>query len=540
MNVIEKSSEGLSRTFEVVFPADDLQARLEAKIEEIRPEVRLKGFRPGKVPSSHIRKMFGDSIMGDLLNELVPESTQKTLDERNLRPASQPEIEVKSDAKEVTSGKTDFSFEIRLEVMPEFETSDPASIKVERPVADVEDSEMDEQLNQLAEQSREFAPKKGGAKAKAAEGDVVVIDFVGKIDGEAFEGGSAEDARVAIGDGAFIPGFEEQLVGAKTGEERALNVSFPDDYQAEALAGKAAVFEVNVKGIESPQDAKVDDELAKRLGLEDLDSLKDVIRKRIEGEHAGQSRMKVKRAVLDQLDAAHSFDLPPKMVDAEFENIWREVSAAMEQGQLEEEDQGKSEDELKSEYREIAERRVRLGLVLAEMGRNNNIDVTQEELSRAVNQEAMRYPGQERQVVEFYQQNPGAIAQLRAPIYEEKVVDYILELADVTEVTVSKDALYADDDEAPAPKKKAAAKKKAPAKKAAAKKAPAKKAPAKKAAAKKDDTAAKKAPAKKAAAKKPAAKKTAAKADTAKKAPAKKAAAKKAPAKKKPAAKKDA
>lgn len=540
MNVIEKASEGLSRTFEVVFPADDLQARLEAKIEEIRPEVRLKGFRPGKVPSSHIRKMFGDSIMGDLLNELVPETTQKTLDERKLRPASQPEIEVKSDAKDVTTGKSDFSFEIRLEVMPEFETSDPAAIKVERPVAEVTDAEMDEQLTQLAEQSREFAPKKGGAKAKAAEGDVVVIDFLGKIDGEAFEGGAAEDARVAIGDGAFIPGFEEQLVGAKADEERELNVNFPDDYQAANLAGKAAVFEVKVKGVESPQDAKIDDELAKRLGLEDLDSLKDVIRKRIEGEHGNQSRMKVKRAVLDQLDSTHSFDLPPKMVDAEFDNIWREVSHAMEHGHLEEEDQGKSEDDLKSEYREIAERRVRLGLVLAEMGRANNIDVTQEELSRAVNQEAMRYPGQERQVVEFYQQNPGAIAQLRAPIYEEKVVDYILELAEVTEVTVSREALYADDDEAPA-KKKPAAKKKAPAKKAAAKKAPAKKAAAKKSDAKSDDTA-KKTTAKKPAAKKAPAKKAATKkADTtAKKAPAKKAPAKKAPAKKKAAAKKDA
>jgi trigger factor len=523
MNVTEKASEGLSRTFEIVFPVDDLQARLDAKIEEIRPEVRLKGFRPGKVPVSHIRKMFGESIMGDLLNELVPETTQKTLTDNNLRPASQPEIDVKSDAKDVTSGKSDFLFEIRLEVMPDFEPSDPAKLKVVRPVAAVEAGELDEALEKLANESRDYSPKKGGAKAKAADGDVVVIDFVGKIDGEVFEGGSAEDSRVAIGDGAFIPGFEEQLIGAKAGEERELNVDFPADYQAEALAGKAAVFDVTVKGIESPKDAKIDDDLAKRLGLENLDGLKDALTKRFEGEHAAQSRMKVKRAVLDQLDDEHGFDLPPKMVDAEFQNIWREIQHALEHGHLEDEDKDKSEDELKAEYGVIAERRVRLGLVLAEIGRRNNIDVTQEELSKAVNQEAMRYPGQERQVVEFYSKNPDAISQIRAPLYEEKVVDYILELADVTDETVSKEALYTDEDEAPA-KKKPAAKKKAPAKKAAAKKAPAKKAAAEKKPAK--ETAAKKAPAKKAAAKKAPAKKAPAKKPAAKKPAAKKAAAK--------------
>ncbi|RKR03021.1 trigger factor [Maricaulis maris] len=517
MNVIEKATEGLSRTYEIVIPADDLQARLAAKIEEIRPEVRLKGFRPGKVPTSHIRKMFGESIMGDLLNELVPETTQKTLDEKKLRPASQPDISVTSEAKDVLGGKADFVFEIALEIMPDFEPADPSKLSVTRPVAEVEDAEVNEALERLAGESREFAAKKGGKNAKAEDGDVVVVDFVGKLDGEVFEGGSAEDARVAIGDGAFIPGFEEQLLGAKVGEERVLNVTFPDDYQAAQLAGKAATFDVTVKGLEAPQEAKVDDELAKRLGLENLDSLKDALKKRFAGEHAQQSRMKVKRDLLDKLDAEHKFDLPPKMVEAEFENIWREVAHAIEHDHLEEEDKNKSEDELKSEYREIAERRVRLGLVLAEIGRRNNIDVTQEELSRAINQEAVKYPGQERQVVEFYQKNPNAVAQMRAPIYEEKVVDYILELAEVTETTVSKEALYADEDEAPAK----------PAKKAAAKKAPAKKAPAKKTAAKADDdkpAAKKKAPAKKtadkdeAAAKKPAAKK---------KAPAKKAAAKK-------------
>ncbi|WP_417497771.1 trigger factor [Maricaulis sp.] len=493
MNVTEKAAEGLSRTYEIVFAADDLQARLDAKIQEIRPEVRLKGFRPGKVPTSHIRRMFGESIMGDMLNELVPETTQKTLDERKLRPASQPEINVVSDAKDVTSGKSDFVFEISLEIMPEFEPADASKLKVSRPVIEVSDEEVDDALAKLADESREFAPKKGKA-AKAENGDIVVIDFVGKIDGVAFEGGSAEDSRVGLGDGAFIPGFEEQLVGAKAGEERTVTVTFPAEYQAKHLAGKEAVFDVTVKAVEAPQDSKIDDELAKRLGLSDLDALKDALKKRFAGEHAAQSRLKVKRAVLDQLDAAHDFDLPPKMLEAEFENIWREVAHAIEHGHLEDEDKDKSEDELKAEYRGIAERRVRLGLVLAEIGNRNKLDVTQEELSRAINQEAMRYPGQERQVVEFYQKNPGAVAQVRAPIYEEKVVDYILELADVTDVPVTREALYADDDEAPA------------AKPAAKKKAPAKKKAAPKAAAKADDKpAAKKAPAKK----KPAAKKDA-------------------------------
>ena len=493
MNVTEKASEGLSRTYEIVFAADDLQARLDAKIEEIRPEVRLKGFRPGKVPNSHIRRLFGESIMGDLLNELVPETTQKTLEERKLRPASQPEISVTSEAKDVTKGKSDFVFEISLEVMPDFEPADPSKLTITRPVAEVSDEEVNEALGKLADESREFAPKKGKA-AKAETGDIVVIDFVGKIDGVAFDGGSAEDSRVGLGDGAFIPGFEDQLLGAKVGEDRTVTVTFPADYQAKQLAGKEAVFDVKVKGVEVSQDAKIDDELAKRLGLENLEGLKDALKKRFATEHAAQSRMKVKRAVLDQLDAVHAFDLPPKMVAAEFDNIWKEVAHAIEHGHLEEDDKDKSEDELKAEYRTIAERRVRLGLVLAEIGNRNKLDVTQEELSRAINREAMNYPGQERQVVEFYQKNPGAVAQVRAPIYEEKVVDYILELASVSEVTVSKEALYADDDETPAAK---------PAKKAAAKKPAAKKAPAKKAEAKADAPAAKKAPAKK----KPAAKK---------------------------------
>jgi trigger factor len=492
MNVQEKSAEGLSRTFEVVVPAADLEKKLAAKIEEIRPEVRLKGFRPGKVPAGHIRKMFGASIMGDILQEIVPEATQKTLDDRNLRPASQPNIEVKSDADDVLKKGSDFAFQIAVEVMPEFEPVDPKTLSVTRPTAPVGDDQVEEALGELARQAQAYEPK--AKTAKAADGDKLVIDFVGMIDGDAFDGGTAEDAELVIGSGQFIPGFEDQLVGTKAGDKLDVKVTFPEAYQAAHLAGKAAVFATTVKEIQAPAESKIDDSLAERLGLESLQSLKDLLVKRFETEHAQASRMKVKRSLLDQLDVAHEgIDLPGRMVEQEFESIWREVEQAIKSGELDDEDKEKSEDELKADYRKIAERRVRLGLVLAEIGRKAKVDVTQEEIARAVNQEAGRYPGQERQVVEFYQKNPGALQSLRAPIYEEKVVDYILELADVSEVEITREALFSDEDQAPA--QKAPAKKKAAPKKAAAKadadegaeNAPAKKkAPAKKAAAKKD------------------------------------------------------
>ena len=516
MQVTEKAAEGLSRTFEIVIPSKDLQARLDAKINEIRPQVRLKGFRPGKVPAAHIKKVFGESILGDLLNdELLPQTIDSTLKERSIEPASQPRVEIKSDPKELVSG-ADFSFQIELDIMPSFDAPDPKKLKITRPVAEVEDAQIDEALAELAKESRAFEEKKG-KNAKAEDGDAVVVDFVGKLDGEVFEGGSAEDARVVIGDGAFIPGFEEQLKGAKKGDQIELKVTFPKEYQAQNLAGRDAVFETTVKAVEAPAESKIDDELAKRLGLESLESLKDALKQRFEREHAAQSRMRAKRALLDALDVDKEFDLPASMVNAEFDNIWREVSHAIEHGHLDDEDKDKSEDELKAEYRTIAERRVRLGLVLAKIGQGSGVEVTQEEIARAINQEAQRYPGQEQQVVEFYTKNPNAVAQVRAPIYEEKVVDYVLELAEVKDAKVSREALFSDEDDILSGAKKPAGKK-AAAKKAPAKKAADKKAPAKKAAAKADaKPAAKKAPAKKADTKKPAAKKAPAKKTAAKK-----------------------
>lgn len=442
MEVTETKSEGLSRSFTIRIPADVLSDKLDAKIAEIRPQMQLKGFRPGKVPTSHVKKMYGKSIMGDIIQEVVTSSSQEALDERSLRPAQQPDIKLDGDIEKIAAGAEDLAYSMNVEVMPDFETADITVIEVDRPVAEVTDAQVDESIGKLAEQNKKYEPR--GKTAKARDGDAVVIDFVGKIDGVAFEGGAAEGQTIVIGEGRFIPGFEEQLVGVKAGQETELNVSFPDDYPSEDLKGKAAVFEVKVEEVRAPAAPEIDDDFAKNFGLEDLEALKKVIREQIESEHASLSRGKVKRSLLDRLDELHSFELPKGMVEAEFSQIWSQFERERDADRLDEEDKGKSEEELKKEYHDISERRVRLGLVLAEIGRKADVKVTEAEVARALNQEASRYPGQERQIIEFYQKQPGAMAQLRAPIYEEKVVDYILERAKVNEITVSRDELEAE------------------------------------------------------------------------------------------------
>ncbi|WP_296816512.1 trigger factor [Brevundimonas sp.] len=445
MQVVEKSAEGLSRVIAVTIPQDDLNARLDAKIAEIQPQMKLKGFRPGKVPASHVRKMFGRELMGEIINDQVNESSQKALDEAKVRPAAPAEIKPTSDMDEVVAGKADLSYEMSLEVMPDFTPVDPKTLKLTRPTYAPTEAEVDEAVNELASQNKSFEDK-GGKAPKAAEGDQVIIDFVGKIDGEAFEGGSATDAPLVIGSGQFIPGFEDQLKGAKVGDEKKVEVTFPEDYGAAHLAGKAATFDVTVKSVKAPKASKADEDFAKAIGLESLDKLKELVRQNLEQQHQRQSRFKLKRALLDALDTGHDFPLPPRMVDAEFEGIWRQVEADKNAGRGAPEDEGKSEDDLKAEYRKIAERRVRLGLVLAELGRGANVTVSDQELSNAIMNEARNYPGQERQVLDFYRQNPNAAAQLRAPIYEEKVCDWIFDQATVTETSVDREELYKDDD----------------------------------------------------------------------------------------------
>ena len=445
MQVVEKSNEGLSRVLEVVIPAKDLTDRLEAKIKEIGPRLKLKGFRPGKVPTAHVRRMYGKDLMNEIVQETLSQTSQKALDEAKIRPAASPDVTLSSDFDKVIDGQADLSYQMAIEVMPEFEPVDAKTLELKRPVHAPSDEDVDAALKEILAQSRTYEAK-GGKAPKAADGDMVVIDFVGSVDGVEFEGGKGEDAELVIGSGRFIPGFEEQLKGAKKGAEVTVEVTFPEDYPVDTLKGKAAKFAVTVKDIKAAKDAEADDALAERLGLENLDALKAALKSQIEQQHGQASRFKAKRALLDILDEKHSFPLPPRMVEAEFQTIWQQVQAERAAGELSDEDKEKTEEQLEAEYRKIAERRVRLGLVLAEIGRRHEVAVTDEEMNRALVAEARKYPGQEREVFEFFRQNPQAAGQLRAPVYEEKVVDLILATAKVTDTPVSKDELYEEDD----------------------------------------------------------------------------------------------
>lgn len=441
MQLTEAQSEGLLRVYHVVIPAAELQQQLQAKIMEVQPRVRINGFRPGKVPASHIRKVYGPGMMQDIINEQVQKSTQGALEKANVRPASEPQLDLKSDIKDVQSGKADLTFDLRIEVMPEFEPTDPSTLSLARPIAPVEDVQVEDALNSIVQANRSYETKDG----PAADGDQVIIDFVGKIDGEAFQGGTAEKAPLVLGSKQFIPGFEEQLAGVKAGDERELNITFPEDYGASQYAGKAAVFEVKVHEVKAPKDSAADDAFAKQMGFEKIDEVRDALRQRIEADHAQQSRAKAKRALFDLLDAQHSFELPPGMVENEFNQIWRQIESDRDAGRLEPEEAEKPIEDLQAEYRRIAERRVRLGLVLAEIGRKNKVEVSDQEVAQALQQQARNFPGRERQVYELYQKNPSMLAQIRAPLYEEKVVDFILELAKVKNETVTREELFAED-----------------------------------------------------------------------------------------------
>jgi len=437
MNVTETKSEGLSREFRVTIPKGELAAKLNDKITEMQPKMSLKGFRPGKVPAAHIKKMYGKSIMGDIVNDLVNESSTKALEEKSLRPASRPSIHLDVAADAVVAGEADLDYHMHVEVMPDFEPTDVTALTIERLVSEPSEDEINDSLKRLAENNKSYATKEG----KAEKDDQVVIDFVGSIDGVKFDGGAAEDMPLVIGSGRFIPGFEDQLIGASAGDEVNVNVTFPEEYQVDTLKGKPALFEVKVKEVKGPKETEIGDEFAATLGLENLDALKGALKNQLSGDLNFATRQQVKRVLLDALDERHSFDLPPLMVKAEFEQIWAQFEQEKKADRLSDEDKGKSDEELKGEYQKIAERRVRLGLVLAEIGRRANVQVTNEELSQVLRQEAQRYPGQERQVIDFYRQNPGALSQLQAPIYEEKVVDYILSKATVNDKTVTREEL---------------------------------------------------------------------------------------------------
>lgn len=443
MQIKELEAEGLSKTFAVTVPKEDLAKKLEAKIKEMQPQVTLKGFRPGKVPTAHIRKMFGQSIMNDIVQEVVNESSQQAINDNKIRPAGQPQIDLRANGEEVTNGKADLEYTMKVESIPDFEPINPEKLKFTRLVHEADQKDLDERLNELASSQKSY--KKKAKTAKAKNDDAVLIDFVGTVDGVPFEGGAMDGHQLVLGSGTFIPGFEEQLVGVKAGDELDVKVTFPEPYQSADLAGKDAVFATKVVEVQGATDTVIDDDFAKKFGMESADALKTAVKEQYEGELAGQSRLRLKRAILDELDSKHKFDLPPGMVEAEFTNIWQQVQAEKEAGNLDEEDAKKTDKALEKDYRKIASRRVRLGLVLAEMGQKHEIQITNEELQAAMVAEARQYPGQEQQVIEFYQKNPQAIAQLRAPIYEEKVVDLIVEKAKMTDKKVDKETLFEED-----------------------------------------------------------------------------------------------
>ena len=444
MKIKELKAEGLSHTYAVTIPKEDLETKLEAKIKEMQPQVTLKGFRPGKVPTSHIRKMFGQSIMKDVVEETVNETSQQAINDNKIRPAGQPQIDMRANGEEVTKGKADLEYQLTVESIPEFEPVEPDTLKFTRLTHEADDKELEEEIAKLGEGQKSY--KKKAKTAKAKKGDAVLIDFVGTVNGEAFDGGAMEGHQLVLGSGTFIPGFEDQLIGVKAGDELDVKVTFPEPYQAADLAGKDAVFATKVIEVQGEKDAVIDDEFAQKFGLADLEALKAAVSEQYNSQLELQSRMKLKRAILDELDKKHNFDLPPQMVEAEFGNIWTQVQSEKEAGQLDEDDAKKTDKQLEKDYRKIAERRVRLGLVLAEMGQKQEIQISNEELQQAMIAEARQYPGQEQQVIEFYQKNPQAIAQLRAPIYEEKVVDLIIEKAKVTDKKVTKEVLFEEDE----------------------------------------------------------------------------------------------
>jgi trigger factor len=451
MQVTETLSQGLKREFKVVLPATELEQRLNSELNNIKDRVRINGFRPGKVPAAHLRKVYGRSVMSDVLQNAVNEANRKIIEDNGLKLAHEPQIqfpESQDEIEKAMDAKGDLAFTVALEVLPTFELADLSDVTVTKPVAEVTDAEITESLERMAKQNRSFEP----TDAAASNGDRVVVDFVGRIDGAEFEGGKGEDIRVELGSNTFIPGFEDQLVGVKAGDAKLLKVKFPDNYLAPHLAGKDAEFDVTVKAVEAPGELQIDDEMAKGFGMESLDKLKDAIRDAIRRDFDAQSRRRVKKDLLDSLDAKYSFELPPSLVEQEFAAVWSQVQADMQSNSRTFQDEGTTEDEAKAEYRKIAERRVRLGLVLAQIGETSDIKISDDEVTQALIERVRQYPGQERQVWEFYQKNPQALAEIRAPLFEEKVVDQILTQVKVAEETVSKETLFSDDEEEKASK----------------------------------------------------------------------------------------
>ncbi|MFC0204252.1 trigger factor [Novosphingobium soli] len=505
MQIVETTNEGLKRAYTVTIPATTITSKIEGEVEKIAPQVRMPGFRPGKVPANLVKKMHGPAIHQEALNTSIREAMDKLVADKALRPAMNPDVAL---AEGYEEGK-DAELTVSLEILPQIEAPSLEGLKLEKLTVPVSDEAVTEAVERIAGQQQRFETKDG----EAADGDQVIIDFTGKLDGVEFEGGKAEKAPLVIGAGRFIPGFEEQLTGAKAGDERTITVTFPEDYPAENLAGKETTFDIVVHEVKAPAESKIDDDFAKELGLESLEQLQGLLRGQLEQETAGLTRTAMKRSLLDQLAAGHDFDVPPTMVEAEFSQIWQQLTQEAQN----EEDPAAALAEIEAEkddYRKIAERRVRLGLLLSEIGQANGVEVTQQEMGMLMQQAAQQYRPEDRQrFMEYVRQDPMMAAQLRAPLYEDKVVDFLIEKAEVTEREVTREELQAaieadTDGEKPAEAKKASAKKakKADDAEASAEDAAPKKASAKKAAKSSEDAVEGEPEPKKAPAKKPAAK----------------------------------
>jgi trigger factor len=449
MQVTETLSAGLKREYKVVVPAAELDAKVNARLDELKDRVRINGFRPGKVPVTHLKRMYGRSAMAEVIEATVRDTNNQIVTEHGYKLAAEPKVTLPTEEgaiEQLINGKTDLNYTMALEIVPRIKLGDFKTIKLTKLTADVSDAEVDQGLERIVQQNRPYTARAPGEKA--AKDDRVTISFTGTIDGQPFEGGSGDDAVVLIGSNTFIPGFEDQLIGITSGETRTLKVTFPQHYMKQELAGKDAQFVVTAKSIETPGMVAADDAFAQSLGLESLAKLRDAVKDSIAREHTGMSRQKLKRGLLDDLDKMHKFEPPPTLVEDEFERVWKSVLSELETEHKTFADEGTTEERARAEYRAISERRVRLGLVLAEIGEKNNITVTEEELSRAAMERARQFTGQEQRVWDYYRQNPQAVAALRAPIFEEKVVDFLLELASVTESKVSRDELYKDEDSA--------------------------------------------------------------------------------------------
>ena len=440
MEVKELKAKGLKREFSITIKSDVIQNLKAKKLMDIASKAKIDGFRPGKVPSAHIEKLYGQSVIVEVIEEKVSKASQEVLEERELKAAVKPDIKLDSEMTDVIEKNKDLVFTMNCEVLPEIKISDFSKITLDNPVSEPKEKDINDALEYLAKQNKTF--KDVPASTKAKDGDQVTMDYLGKIDGVAFEGGAAKDANLILGSKSFIDNFEDQLIGLKKGDKKVITVRFPENYQSADLADKEATFDVEIKLVSQPSESKIDDDLAKNLGMEDLKKLKESLKDRIKQDFDSASRNKLKDSLLEALEKAHNFELPQSMVDQEFDQMWRQLEQQLESQKKELKDLEISEKEIRKNYKELSEKRVCTGLLIAEIGQVNNIQLEDNDINKALQMEMQKYPGQEKEILDYYQKNPDAIRQLSAPLFEDKVIDFVLEKVKLKDVKVSREDLF--------------------------------------------------------------------------------------------------